>query len=181
MSVSLVSATISLGFGKHIVDVEPAHLAAIGLTSNVTGTFSILAAVLSKTSFAVTLLRITEGYIKMCVWLVIGTMNLAMGLSAVFTWVKCNPPAKTWDPLTPGTCWDADAMTSYAIFASGGCPSGWAFVYAELTRLLTNIYLAISAVMDLTLSFLPWKIIWGLQMHKKEKLGIALAMSMGIL
>lgn len=35
--------------------------------------------------------------------------------------------------------------------------------------------------MDITLSFLPWKIIWHLQMRKKEKFGIGLAMNMGVL
>lgn len=35
--------------------------------------------------------------------------------------------------------------------------------------------------MDFILALLPWRIIWGLQMKKKEKVGVALAMSMGIL
>jgi hypothetical protein len=39
---------------------------------------------------------------------------------------------------------------------------------------------AYSALMDLTLAFLPWKLIWGLQMKRKEKIGVAVAMSCGI-
>jgi len=35
--------------------------------------------------------------------------------------------------------------------------------------------------MDFVLALLPWKIIWNLQMKRKEKFGVALAMSMGIL
>ena len=35
--------------------------------------------------------------------------------------------------------------------------------------------------MDIILAILPWKVIWGLQMKKKEKVGGAIAMSMGIL
>jgi len=35
--------------------------------------------------------------------------------------------------------------------------------------------------MEFVLALLPWKIIWKLQMKKKEKIGVALAMSMGIL
>ncbi len=102
-----------------MVDVDPANLARIGLISNVASTFSMLAAVLSKTSFAVTLLRITTSYTKMFVWFVIGIMNIAMGLAALFVWVKCNPVRKTWDPSTPGTCLDTHAMTVYSVFASG--------------------------------------------------------------
>ena len=35
--------------------------------------------------------------------------------------------------------------------------------------------------MDLTLAMLPWKVIWKLQMRRAEKIGIAVAMSMGVL
>jgi hypothetical protein len=35
--------------------------------------------------------------------------------------------------------------------------------------------------MDLTLAILPWKLIWDLQMLKKEKFRVAIAMSMGLL
>jgi hypothetical protein len=35
--------------------------------------------------------------------------------------------------------------------------------------------------MDFVLALLPWKIIWNLQMKGKEKFGVAVAMSMGIL
>jgi hypothetical protein len=35
--------------------------------------------------------------------------------------------------------------------------------------------------MDLVLAILPWNIIMSLQMKTKEKLGVALAMSMGVL
>ena len=34
--------------------------------------------------------------------------------------------------------------------------------------------------MDLTLAMLPWTIIWGLQMKLKEKIGVAIAMSCGV-
>lgn len=35
--------------------------------------------------------------------------------------------------------------------------------------------------MDATLALLPWTIIWTLQMKTNEKLGVAVAMSMGVL
>lgn len=35
--------------------------------------------------------------------------------------------------------------------------------------------------MDFILSVLPWLVLWDLEMKKREKVGIALAMSMGIL
>ena len=38
-----------------------------------------------------------------------------------------------------------------------------------------------SAGMEFLLALLPWKIIWKLQMKRKEKVGVAFAMSLGIL
>ena len=38
-----------------------------------------------------------------------------------------------------------------------------------------------SAGTEFALALLPWKLIWKLQMKRKEKVGVAIAMSMGIL
>lgn len=35
--------------------------------------------------------------------------------------------------------------------------------------------------MDIALALLPWTVIWGLQMKLKEKIGVAIAMSCGVL
>jgi hypothetical protein len=48
-------------------------------------------------------------------------------------------------------------------------------------RVVANYRAAYSAAMDFTLALLPWKLIWGLQMKKKEKVGVAVAMSCGVL
>jgi hypothetical protein len=40
---------------------------------------------------------------------------------------------------------------------------------------------AYSGIVDVILALLPWKIILALQMKRREKIGVAIAMSMGIL
>jgi hypothetical protein len=40
---------------------------------------------------------------------------------------------------------------------------------------------AYSGIMDLIFAIIPWKIIMRMQMETKEKIGVALAMSMGVL
>ncbi|AEO64581.1 uncharacterized protein THITE_2011423, partial [Thermothielavioides terrestris NRRL 8126] len=154
---ALVTASVRLGFGKHFWDIDEADLLAIGLVSNVTASVSILAAVLSKTSFAVTLLRITEGYTKIAIWVIIAVMNSSMWLSALFQWIQCNPPRKTWDHSVPGTCWDPSVMTGYNVYSG-----------------------AISALGDAVLSLLPWSVLFSLRIKRKEKVGVGVAMSMGI-
>lgn len=44
-----------------------------------------------------------------------------------------------------------------------------------------DLVIAYSGVMDLVLAIIPWGIIMRLHMHTKEKIGVALAMSMGVL
>jgi hypothetical protein len=43
---------------------------------------------------------------------------------------------------------------------------------------LTDV--ALSAAMDIILALLPWKIVWGLQMKRIEKIGVGIAMSCGV-
>lgn len=77
---------MSMGFGRHLYDVDPpSNIPAIGRLGQVQLTLSILSAVWSKTSFAVTLLRLvqTRPAFKAVVWFVIVTINLFMILGIV--------------------------------------------------------------------------------------------------
>ncbi|KAK3323009.1 hypothetical protein B0H66DRAFT_555653 [Apodospora peruviana] len=156
-SIILVTISVSKGLGRHVYAVDPENFSTLGLVGNLTGTFSILAATWSKTSFALTLLRLMQGKMKVLLWAIIATVNMFMGLNALFMWIRCSPPLKTWNPYVPGTCWGPHVYTNYGMFAAG-----------------------YSAAMDFVLALLPWKIIWKLQMKRKEKVGVAMAMSMGI-
>jgi len=40
---------------------------------------------------------------------------------------------------------------------------------------------AYSGLMDMILALLPWKVVWSLQMKTREKIGVGLAMSLGML
>jgi len=142
----------TLGFGKHIFVVDPANLAAIDLNGNIAASVSILAAVWSKTSFALTLLRLVRGWMKPTIWFIIISMNMAMVVTTIITWLRCTPPNKV------AQCVSADIYVGYSTFSGG-----------------------YSAAMDIVLALLPWPLIWKLQMKKKEKLGVAIAMSLGIL
>ncbi|KAJ0143629.1 hypothetical protein CTA2_1251 [Colletotrichum tanaceti] len=156
---ALTSVNVSLGFGKHVYQIKPANLPPIGLNGNVISTISITSAVWSKTSFAMTLLRIEEKcWTRYLIWAAIVSMNILMALNAMAAWVQCSPIQKFWLPQTPGKCWDPKVAAYYGVFAA-----------------------AYSALMDIMLALLPWKLIWGLQMKTQEKIGVGIAMSMGLL
>ncbi len=114
---------VQTGYGKHTWDVfaqySPEVMTLGFRLVAVAGTFSITAAIWSKTSFAITLLRLTEGKWKLLLWFIIVSMNIAMGLSALFPWVSCTPIDKAWNMMEPGTCWPGYIITYYDIFSAG--------------------------------------------------------------
>ncbi|KAK3985221.1 hypothetical protein QBC44DRAFT_405361, partial [Cladorrhinum sp. PSN332] len=156
-SIVLNTISVSNGFGRHVQFVPPENLSSMGLIGNVMGTFSILAAVWSKTSFAITLLRLMQGNMKLLLLFIISTINIFMGLNALFMWIRCSPSSKIWNYRAAGTCWEPHVYPAYGMFAAG---------YSALT--------------DIVLALLPWKIVWNLQMEQREKIGVALAMSLGV-
>ncbi len=119
VSAASTTANVALGFGRHFADFNPANLERYAIISLLSGFFSILSAVCSKTSFAITLLRLTEGRMRHLIWGIIVSMNLLMPLSALFLFVACDPPAKTWKPYLPGKCWPEKVSVIYGIVVGG--------------------------------------------------------------
>lgn len=152
------SASVAFDFGKHGWRINWAEGDWLLLNMNLAGTFSIIAAAWSKTSFAFTLLRIAEArWMRFLVWFFIISLNIALGGGVLITWIQCWPVEKTWRPSTEGSCWPKHIHVHYNIFAA--------------------IY---SGVMDIVLALMPWWIIWSANMTLKEKLGVMIAMSMGV-
>ncbi|KAM7196634.1 hypothetical protein V8F33_006133 [Rhypophila sp. PSN 637] len=149
-----------MGFGRHSWDIPFQDLPAIFKVYSVAGTFSICASVWSKTSFALTILKLADaGWMRKLIWAIIITMNVFMGVTALINYIRCWPLDKLWDftGAVEGTCWPMQVVIDYDIFSA---------VY--------------SGAMDILLAMLPWKLIWHLQMQRKEKMGVAVAMSLGI-
>ncbi|KKF95838.1 hypothetical protein CFO_g1800 [Ceratocystis platani] len=71
-----------------------------------------------------------------------------------------------------------------SIFASIFSKISFAVTLLRITKGIWRDYgifsAALSGLIDLLLAMLPWKIIWGLQMRTKEKIGVGAAMSMGM-
>ena len=153
----LLTYMTTVGYGQHIWDVDVNNLPAILLPNTIAGTFIAVASVWSKTSFGVTLLLLTDGWLKKFVWFCILSMNTAIFLSVLFPWIRCSPVQKTWDATTPGTCMELSVTVNYNIFSA-----------------------AYSAAMYFMLALLPWKFLWGLHMKRGEKIGVGVAMSMGV-
>ncbi|KAH8193637.1 hypothetical protein TruAng_012196 [Truncatella angustata] len=153
----LLTVDVNAGFGKHRENIPLQNLIPIGKRGIVTGIILVLGIAWSKTSFALTLLRLVSGWQKTALWIIIVTVNVFLTISGITNLVQCSPVDKVWNPLVAGTCWPSEVNVIISIV--GG---------------------AYSALMDLVLALAPWFLIWNLQMKRREKLGVAIAMSMGV-
>ncbi|CAN8099817.1 unnamed protein product [Discula destructiva] len=158
VSTILESIEIPLGFGLHVYQLSVDNLDILGPLNVAIGTLVILAASWSKLAFAATLYRITTGWTRLFVVAIAVSINLTMSSSLILNWAQCTPPQKLWKPEVAGHCLPVDVRTDYNVFAG---------VYA--------------GIMDIVLALLPWTILPKLQIKFKEKVGIGLAMSLGIL
>ncbi|KAI1636775.1 hypothetical protein F4809DRAFT_607703 [Biscogniauxia mediterranea] len=120
--------------------------------------FSTWALTLTKTSWAITLLRLTEGWRKWVCWFAIATL-LALGTATSFQSFSSACGAPTEEKWTlPGGCWSLEASLGFSMFAG-----------------------AYNALMEIILAFLPWKLIWNLRLAQAEKIGICVSMSLGVI
>ncbi|KAH7024236.1 hypothetical protein EDB80DRAFT_560096 [Ilyonectria destructans] len=102
--------------------------------------FMLTSIIWSKTSFGVTLLRITDGWMKRTVWFLIITTNIFLGFSILIFYIQCRPIKASWDPTVKGVCWDRDGVIKYHIF-SGGKGRRWnCYEYGCLTYELRSLY-----------------------------------------
>ena len=171
-----ISACVKLGFGRPLSQFNFDNLEIFLILSNFAGSFSILAALWSKTSFALTVLRISSGWVKIVVVGIILTVNIVLGGAVFLTWGQCLPVEKLWRPWVPGICMSKWIQVRYNIFAN--CQFS---LPDELERTVANRCAVYSGIMDIVLALFPWKIIAGLTMNRKEKFGVLVAMSMGVL
>ncbi|KAE9378867.1 hypothetical protein N431DRAFT_540615 [Stipitochalara longipes BDJ] len=152
-----ISANISYGFGRHMVDIDRSRLQYVGLLGLISSVFSLLAAIYSKVSFALTLFRLSNFGMRVLLCFIIFSVHIALGGTALISFIQCTPVARNWDYLVEGKCWDKNIFVTYAVAAG-----------------------SYSGCMDILLALFPWKIVWDLDMKRKEKYGVALAMSMGV-
>ncbi|KAI1442826.1 hypothetical protein F5Y02DRAFT_429439 [Annulohypoxylon stygium] len=157
---ALITLDVRDGFGKHEIDIIAEHgveaLTRIGMRDDIVGFLVPFAIAWSKTSFAVTLLNIDKGRIRIVIWAIIVSTNLLLVMAAFSFLFQCSPVEKLWNPTVPGTCWP------------------------DMNRVLSMLASAYSGFMDFVLALLPWTFIWKLNLRREEKIGVAAAMSMGI-
>ncbi|KAK3303502.1 uncharacterized protein B0T15DRAFT_496052 [Chaetomium strumarium] len=158
---AVIEAALAKGFGRHVQWVmleAPQDAISVALLAQVSQPLVIMSCAFGKTSIAVTLLRLAPQHcVKVVLWAVTVIMNVLHILVSILLYYRCKDPRVLWDPSVETTCWPTEVYL-YVMYFIG----------------------AYSAVTDFILASIPWAVLWKLNMRKREKFGIAFAMSLGI-
>lgn len=110
------------GLGRHVSNLSPGTIREFALLATIASTINIMATALARVGFAVSLLRIAEGWPRRFTWAVIFASNIVSGLSGLFLWVQCTPIRKNWDNLNFGYCWAPRVRVAIPIMNTGVWP-----------------------------------------------------------
>ena len=119
VSTAMLTEGTKWGIGLHYEDMQLEKMPMTAMISYSAGFATILAAAWSKTSFGITLLRISTGPVRWVIWFIIISVNIILGVSAAIMWTRCWPVAKLWYPELEGNCWTTVTMERYQTFTSG--------------------------------------------------------------
>lgn len=78
------------GLGRHILTLNLEQIPNLALLINITVTTLIFAAALSKMSFAITVLRLVKGYVRVTTWFIMVSTNVFLGVNVILLWVIYN-------------------------------------------------------------------------------------------
>ncbi|KAH9866025.1 hypothetical protein J1614_008589 [Plenodomus biglobosus] len=147
----IITIEYATGYVQHTWD-DRMHI-LISITS--CGT--LIGQALTKTAFAVTLLKLTKSWLRWVLWFIIVSMNCYMIAKVILQWAKvCGKPTyDVWYRLD--VCLEPKFRED---FKEGG-----------------NVY---NVIMDFILATFPWVITWKLDMRRVEKIGLCVAMSLGM-
>ena len=118
-SIALQSVGVSHGLGRHYSDLDLDQNTAVSLYSMCAGFGSILATCWSKTSFAISLLRISTGKVRHFVWFIIISVNIVLGSNGLVQWIQCWPVQKRWYYDMDGYCFPSKIVQNYNTFFAG--------------------------------------------------------------
>lgn len=82
----------------------------VSLFSIAAGFGSILATAWSKIAFAMALLRISTGRVRVVVCAIIVSTNVVFGVNGLIQWIQCWPVAKAWNWDLDGSCWGSGVV-----------------------------------------------------------------------
>lgn len=119
MSAALLTKGVDYGIGLHFEDMAPENIPVVAEYSYAAGFATVLGIAWSKTSFGLTILRISNGWRRWLIWFIIISMNMVLIANAIMLYAQCTPVRRLFDELSEGTCWPKIYGERYQGFCAG--------------------------------------------------------------
>lgn len=145
------------GFGQPITSLEM-DLAVKAVYYEMIGqTFAVLGMAIAKLSLGIFLLRIVvKPWHRISIWVSMVSLAVVSVMTAILFWIQKLPSESIYDPRVPGRL--VVSVTPFSILLGSWC-----------------------AAVDFYFALLPWIFIWKLNMKFKEKMSIAISLSLGFI
>ncbi len=123
ISSALFTDATTYGLGRHIQFLDNDQRSAVLRLGYIAAIFTNTAAVWSKVSFALFLLRISSSgcteWIRRGIIGIIISLNVMLVVATIMILIGCRPFEKTWKPEMEGTCFD-DSVKVFWVMALAG-------------------------------------------------------------
>ncbi|KAJ5112137.1 hypothetical protein N7532_000182 [Penicillium argentinense] len=145
------------GFGQPITSLDPDSAVNAVYMEMVGQTFAILGMAIAKLSLGIFLLRIVvKQWHRISIWISMVSLSIVSVMTAIIFWIQRLPSESIYDPRVPGRT--IVSVTPVAVLLGSWC-----------------------AAVDFYFAALPWVFIWKLNMKFKEKMSIAISLSLGFI
>lgn len=119
MSVALLTKGVDYGIGLHFEDMVLENIPIVAEYSYAAAFATLLGVSWSKTSFAVSILRISNGRMRWFIWFIIISTNMVLITNAILLYAQCTPIKRLFDEQAEGTCWPKTIGEHYQTFCAG--------------------------------------------------------------
>ncbi|KAK3294502.1 uncharacterized protein B0H64DRAFT_188895 [Chaetomium fimeti] len=155
---TMTTVSAHYGFGQRVAEIgDLDDLANTILFEAIGQVFAVIGMAVAKWSLGLFLLRlVTQAWHKIAIWVTMGSL-MAASISVCFVfWLQCTPPAYLYDRRIPGG-------------------------YCHINTTPVSFTLCILCVIaDFFFALFPWLFLWKLQMNQREKMVIAISLSLGL-
>ncbi|KAL3477959.1 hypothetical protein BJX99DRAFT_256929 [Aspergillus californicus] len=145
------------GFGQPMTSLSMDSAVHAVYNEMVGQTFAVLGMAIAKLSLGIFLLRIVvKRWHRISIWVSMVSLSVVSVVTAIIFWTQRLPSRSIYDPRVPGRA--NIEVTPFSILLGSWC-----------------------AAVDFYFALLPWLFIWKLNMKFKDKMSIAISLSLGFI
>ncbi len=186
IALGFVTAAIATGAGRHSSTLSHSQVELASILTLVGLTAGALSFTLSKVAVVILLIQLLRPALwhVRFLWTLVGGNLLFMAVAGLVFFLQCRPPQALWSEEAEQSCWDPMIATSLAISTSGkstlvvSAPVAASQLVSDTCPSMPIT--AISAFTDFYLALYPAVVLWSLDMSRRKKLALSVALGFGV-